>query len=626
MAILENVLNSSKSNKSNSLQSIQAQNIKFANISSYQFSKVFESANQSFKLSYDKVSAEDYSFKTNDSMFFQNNFNLSEFKEFHGTSNDMNNTGSTSNTDEIADSSDKSSDFSTNVFETKDNTLNETTTHKEENRTHQDEEKNVENKPVEKEVHNKIKEQPTKEKNTEKTVEKKETKGENNSSLSKDNSADTNKITSNELLNSGIITSQIAAQQNTAALLNQDADKNSAKNSLQNSKKSAAKSSVKNSGAGNAQKVHVKNVGNAAPENIQTDENLKNLSVKNQTVYINNKNLANPEGHNDKVLSNKTLISNKNAQDLQSQENQHNKNATVQNAAKQTISINNNADSSQGLEVKVAQEQLGQNPNAGAGKVKINLAKINPNIAAELKTVVTKIDVSQNNAKGNFNNQSSNRDFRADIQQIQGIQSAQTAQNIQNADVGIAKMQFDRANQFNKVLETAQTGQSNQINEKSPEKSIMEQVINKAAEQVNQNKTEISLSLRPDNLGKVNINLVTKDGALTAQITAESNHVKDILTKGIESLKQSLEEHGVNVSNITVKVQEPAQTENSSQNQFEQSNQSFANSNHNNQTQQQQATASNYEGQEEYGFEEEPDTEASDGQQNSHDGQVDYTV
>ncbi|NLF84400.1 MAG: flagellar hook-length control protein FliK, partial [Candidatus Gastranaerophilales bacterium] len=54
----------------------------------------------------------------------------------------------------------------------------------------------------------------------------------------------------------------------------------------------------------------------------------------------------------------------------------------------------------------------------------------------------------------------------------------------------------------------------------------------------------------------VNIQLVSQNGQLAAQITTDSQQAKDALTKGIEALRQTLAEQGINVNRIVVNTQE----------------------------------------------------------------------
>jgi flagellar hook-length control protein FliK len=68
--------------------------------------------------------------------------------------------------------------------------------------------------------------------------------------------------------------------------------------------------------------------------------------------------------------------------------------------------------------------------------------------------------------------------------------------------------------------------------------------------------SKISMILNPSSLGKVNLQLMNTKEGLMAQFTVISQDVKDILMKGLEGLKESLLAQGVNVDNVSVKLEE----------------------------------------------------------------------
>lgn len=74
--------------------------------------------------------------------------------------------------------------------------------------------------------------------------------------------------------------------------------------------------------------------------------------------------------------------------------------------------------------------------------------------------------------------------------------------------------------------------------------------------------SKVQIILQPENLGKVSVEILnTKEGVI-AKLVAESPQVKEILDKSIESLKNSIATQGVNVNNISVKVEETTSSQN----------------------------------------------------------------
>jgi flagellar hook-length control protein FliK len=99
--------------------------------------------------------------------------------------------------------------------------------------------------------------------------------------------------------------------------------------------------------------------------------------------------------------------------------------------------------------------------------------------------------------------------------------------------------------------------------QKTDSPQILNQVLDKVSTQLNSEQTNIQMSLTPENLGKVEINISSVKGVLTAEIVAESKEVKTELEKGMESLKQKMEDAGLSVNNVEVKVKATEANQNS---------------------------------------------------------------
>ncbi len=69
---------------------------------------------------------------------------------------------------------------------------------------------------------------------------------------------------------------------------------------------------------------------------------------------------------------------------------------------------------------------------------------------------------------------------------------------------------------------------------------------------------EMSVTLRPESLGKVSIKLVMDDTGIKAQIKAESAAAKEALGEQINTLAESLKEKGIQVNHLEVTYEAPA--------------------------------------------------------------------
>ncbi|MDD3765960.1 MAG: flagellar hook-length control protein FliK, partial [Eubacteriales bacterium] len=183
--------------------------------------------------------------------------------------------------------------------------------------------------------------------------------------------------------------------------------------------------------------------------------------------------------------------------------------------------------------IKVSQEMLekliAQNTSKGSENPSLNRA------LETLNPVITSIKVegdtesSPKDNEFNFNN------------------------SFNNLQSHVTKINLNKNVDFQKVLQQQKTP----INEQN----VLEQVKNGGIDKLAKGKTQINIALRPESLGKININIISNNGTLSAQFTAENKQAADILNKNLETLKQSLNDKGFKLSTVNVRVQEPSQSE-----------------------------------------------------------------
>jgi len=183
---------------------------------------------------------------------------------------------------------------------------------------------------------------------------------------------------------------------------------------------------------------------------------------------------------------------------------------------------------------------------------------------------------------------------------------------------GSQKVDLQKTAQFDKILSSKQAD--------STEKSVLNQVKNASA-RLSANKSQISITLKPENLGKLNISLVSQKGEVTAQITAESAHVKNMLAKGTGALRQHLLSQGINVNKITINVQQNSSSQNGTV--FDQTGQgnNFSGTSHESNSHGELGqNGLNRQGMESYDFEEEENEETDKTMMRNLVGNVDYKV
>ena len=102
--------------------------------------------------------------------------------------------------------------------------------------------------------------------------------------------------------------------------------------------------------------------------------------------------------------------------------------------------------------------------------------------------------------------------------------------------------------------------QNNQTNT-IMQKNIAEQVMNQIKSKIDSETTQLSMILKPENIGKVTLNIMNERGVLSAEIKTESREAAEALNKNINDLKETLKQQGVVCTNLVVKVEESQKSE-----------------------------------------------------------------
>lgn len=84
--------------------------------------------------------------------------------------------------------------------------------------------------------------------------------------------------------------------------------------------------------------------------------------------------------------------------------------------------------------------------------------------------------------------------------------------------------------------------------------TIVRQVVEQISMQTRQGMTTMELQLYPAHLGRVTVQLVSKDGNITAQITAETEAAKNALETQLTLLKENLNNQGLKIESVEVTI------------------------------------------------------------------------
>lgn len=85
-------------------------------------------------------------------------------------------------------------------------------------------------------------------------------------------------------------------------------------------------------------------------------------------------------------------------------------------------------------------------------------------------------------------------------------------------------------------------------------RDVIEQIVEQIRINMNQDTTSMEMQLYPEHLGKIQINVVSKDGVMTARIVAETEAAKQAIESGLTNLKESMQQQNLKVDAIEVMV------------------------------------------------------------------------
>ena len=83
---------------------------------------------------------------------------------------------------------------------------------------------------------------------------------------------------------------------------------------------------------------------------------------------------------------------------------------------------------------------------------------------------------------------------------------------------------------------------------------IMRQVSHMTRVMVSQAESSIEMQLNPANLGKVYLQVVSREGVITAQLAAQNEAVKEALENQVAILKENMNQQGIKVEAIEVTI------------------------------------------------------------------------
>ena len=147
----------------------------------------------------------------------------------------------------------------------------------------------------------------------------------------------------------------------------------------------------------------------------------------------------------------------------------------------------------------------------------------------------------ENDQSGTDGDASAKRKVRNEQPEERGAMDALAHLNAQGADPEVD-------------IKDALRAQTEELRYTTNPQEIMDQVLDQIKTQVKEDMTSLDMVLHPASLGHVALNLTSRDGAVTAQLTAQNESVRAALESQIVILKENLEQAGVKIEAVEVTV------------------------------------------------------------------------
>lgn len=212
-------------------------------------------------------------------------------------------------------------------------------------------------------------------------------------------------------------------------------------------------------------------------------------------------------------------------------------------------------------ELKNAQNKINtQNPiKTNTGEVQSQLLNTNKEVILSGEAATNLQNLANIKTTDNSSLADALAELDIEVTSVKVDTSAQTeakgfdfnSSSFSNLNSHITKLSLNKTVDFSKVM-----------GEKiSQEQQILNQIKEGTQSQLSKGSSSVNIILRPEHLGKVNVNIVSNNGVVSAQFTAQSQQAADALNKNIDTLKQNLIDQGLKISEVSVRVQETSQGE-----------------------------------------------------------------
>lgn len=185
-------------------------------------------------------------------------------------------------------------------------------------------------------------------------------------------------------------------------------------------------------------------------------------------------------------------------------------------------------------------------------KVNEDVEKIGQNFEENFNDFVNHMDENTNESM--LNEKDSNKDDKLKIKDFRTKSDNFNISEFNKIKVDIDDGSFKEGNILNNGIQNI-TSMQEKID-------VLKQVTEKMDVSLFDDKSEMVMKLKPDDLGKVTVKINLENGVISAKFLAESEKVKEILESNFSQLKDSLEKQGMMIQEFSVSVDNGESKEN----------------------------------------------------------------
>lgn len=163
---------------------------------------------------------------------------------------------------------------------------------------------------------------------------------------------------------------------------------------------------------------------------------------------------------------------------------------------------------------------------------------------------IIKVSVTDNAEQKSDKEDSSGFELKSEKPKAQAVEKT-----VDKSDVKYAEIQA------NQDIKTNAPNEPVKIQKEAPvqKSDVVRQVVEKAKVVLSPDKSEMVMDLKPDNLGKLALKVVTERGMVVAKFIAENQQVKEIIETNMQLLKDTLQKQGLTVQDCSVSVGQDSQ-------------------------------------------------------------------